>query len=122
MEIEIQSIPISSRSQYHVRLRAAKADVQKYKKLLAKSRSQSVRADLLSSKANPNNTYALSDDPYAASGDRSRLLAGTTVLEQGTKRLQQSQQIALETEMQGAEILTNLRTQREQIENSRDTV
>ena len=122
MEIEIQSIPIAIRSQYHARLRAAKADLQKYKKLLADSRSQFVRTDLFSSKANPNGAYASSDDPYASSGDRARLLAGTTVLEQGTKRLQQSQQLALETEMQGAEILTNLVSQREQIENSRDTV
>jgi len=122
MEIEIQSIPISIRSQYHARLRAAKADLQKYKKLLVDSRSQFVRADLLSTKANPHGAYASSDDPYAPTGDRTRLLAGTAVLEQGTKRLQQSQQLALETEMQGAEILTNLTSQREQIENSRDTV
>jgi len=122
MEIEIQSIPSSIRSQYHTRLRSAKADLQKYKKLLADSRTQLARADLLTSKANPNGGFSSSDDPYAASTDRTRLLAGATILEQGTKRLQQSQQLALETESQGAEILVNLRSQREQIENSRDTL
>jgi vesicle transport through interaction with t-SNAREs protein 1 len=121
MEIEIQSIPSAIRSQYHTRLRSAKADLQKFKKLLTDSRTQLARADLFSSKANPNGGFSSSDDPYA-SNDRTMLLGGTAILEQGTKRLQQSQQLALETETQGAEILLSLRSQREQIENSRDTV
>ncbi|KAF9534804.1 vesicle transport v-SNARE protein N-terminus-domain-containing protein [Crepidotus variabilis] len=118
MELEVASIPQSVRSSYQTRLRSAKADLQKYKKLLTESRSQLARADLLSSSDNAG-AYS-SDDPY--SSDRTRLLAGTTLLEQGSKRLQQSQQIALETEAQGADILMNLRGQREQIENSRDTL
>ena len=63
-----------------------------------------------------------SDDPYAPASDRTRLLTGTALLEDSTRRLQDSQRIALETESQGAEILVNLRGQREQIENARDTV
>jgi len=121
MEIEIQGIPQSVRPGYHTRLRSAKGDLTKFKKLLADSRSQLARADLLASN-NGVNAYASSDDPYGASSDRTRLLQGTSILEQGTKRLQQSQQMALETENQGADILLNLRTQREQIENSRNTV
>jgi|SRR6266508_6563649 len=121
MEIEVQSVPQAIRAQYYTRLRTAKADLQKYKKLLAESRSQLARADLLASTAYQNDDYTSSDDPYGLSTDRTRLLAGTSVLEQGTKRLQQSQQLALETETQGSEILTNLRGQREQIENSRNT-
>ncbi len=50
------------------------------------------------------------------------LLAGTTVLEDGSRRLQESQRIALETEEQGADILRSLVGQREQIENARNTV
>ena len=120
MEIEIQGVPQTVRAQYHLRLRAAKDELSKHKKLLADARSKLARADLLSSQnAGP---YVSSDDPYAPSSDRTRLLAGTAILEEGTKRLQQSQRIALETENQGAEILTNLRMQREQIENSRNTV
>lgn len=38
------------------------------------------------------------------------------------RRLQDSERIALETEEQGAGILSSLRRQREQIENSRDQV
>ena len=122
MEIEVQGVPQSARAQYHNRLRSAKADLSKYKKLLAESRSQLARSSLLSStKLSENGAYGSSDDPYGSS-DRTRLLNGTLLLEDGTRRLQQSQQIALETENQGAEILSNLRIQREQIENSRNTV
>jgi len=122
MEIEIQGVPQSARAQYHSRLRSAKADLSKYKKLLAESRSQLARSNLLSStKLSENGGYNSSDDPYNSS-DRTRLLAGTMLLEDGTRRLQQSRQIALETENQGADILSNLRIQREQIENSRNTL
>jgi vesicle transport through interaction with t-SNAREs protein 1 len=62
-----------------------------------------------------------SDDPYASS-DRTRLLQGTATLEDGSRRLADSQRIALETEEQGADILRSLRGQREQIENARDTL
>jgi vesicle transport through interaction with t-SNAREs 1 len=122
MEIEIQGVPQSVRPQYHTRLRSAKADLSKYKKSLVESRSQLARSALLSStKQSGNAAYSSSDDPYAST-DRTRLLAGTMLLENGSRRLQQSQQIALETENQGADILSNLRIQREQIENSRNTV
>jgi vesicle transport through interaction with t-SNAREs protein 1 len=75
-------------------------------------------SDLLSS----SHQFTTSDDPYVDSNDRTRLLAGTEVLEDGSRRLLDSQRIALETEAQGPDILRNLRGQREQIENSRDTV
>ena len=54
--------------------------------------------------------------------DRARLLAGTAKLDEGTRRLEESQRIAMETEQTGADILLNLRGQREQIEHARDTV
>lgn len=119
MEIEIQGIPQSIRTEYDARLRTAKADLARYKKLLKEQRAQAARSDLLSSSPQP---FATSDDPYGTNNDRARLLAGTSRLEDGTKRLQESRQIALETENQGADILMNLRTQREQIENARDTL
>ena len=54
--------------------------------------------------------------------DRARLLRGTARLEDGSRRLVDAQRIAEETTEQGNEILRDLRRQREQIENSRDTV
>jgi len=50
------------------------------------------------------------------------LLAGTDKLADGQRRLEESHRVALETEDLGAGILTNLRGQREQIENTRDTL
>ncbi len=120
MDIETQGIPQAIRAQYHTRLRTAKAALSTHKKALVDARAQVARSDLLSTSGG---AYAPSDDPYGGpNSDRARLLAGTTVLEDGTKRLQQSERLALETETQGADILRNLRTQREQIENSRNTV
>lgn len=119
LDIEIQSIPQSVRAHYHTRLREAKSQLSRSKKALTDARATVARADLLSS--SKGGLYS-SDDPYASSSDRSRLLDGMSVLENGTKRLEESQRMALETEGHGAEILTNLRQQREQIENSRDTL
>ncbi|KAJ7781358.1 vesicle transport v-SNARE protein N-terminus-domain-containing protein [Mycena metata] len=120
MEIEIQGIPQSIRPQYQTRLRTAKADLTRYKKQYKDVHAQLARSALLSS--NRAGGAFTSDEPYGPTSDRTRLLAGTSVLEDGTKRLQDSHRIALETEDQGAEILMNLRQQREQIEHSRDTL
>ena len=123
MELETQGIPPAIRAQYQVRLRNAKDELSKYKKSLTETRSSLARSELLNKPSGSNNDpFASSDDPYAPSSDRARLLAGTNLLEQGTKRLQESQRLALETEAQGADILTNLRQQREQIESSRSTL
>jgi vesicle transport through interaction with t-SNAREs protein 1 len=124
MEIEIQGIPQSIRNNYLTRLRSAKSSLSTYKKSLMDTRTSLARAELFSKSPSPDNNghgsgYYNSDDPYS---DRSRLLSGTNILEDGTKRLQESQRIALETEEQGASILTDLRGQREQIENARGTV
>ena len=120
MEIEIQGIPQSIRPTYQSRIRASKADLARYKKLSREMHAQASRADLFSSSSRTG--PATSDEPYGSSSDRARLLAGTAVLEDGTRRLQESQRIALETEEQGADILRNLVGQREQIENARNTV
>jgi vesicle transport through interaction with t-SNAREs protein 1 len=118
MDIEIQGIPKSLKSQYQSRLKSAQATLNRFKKLSKEMHANISRTDLLSS----SHQFASSDDPYVDSNDRTRLLAGTEVLEDGSRRLLDSQRIALETEAQGADILRNLRGQREQIENSRDTV
>jgi vesicle transport through interaction with t-SNAREs protein 1 len=118
MEIELQGMHPPLRAQHQPRLRNAKATLARYKKLSKDQHAQLSRSMLLSSPGlGPS-----SDEPYGSSSDRTRLLAGTALLEDGAKRLQESHRIALETEGQGADILLNLRTQREQIEHSRDTV
>ena len=122
MEIEIQGIPNSLRPQYTTRIKSAKSDLQRFKKASKDLHAQLARSDLLSSSTRPGAGPATADEPYGSNNDRTRLLAGTALLEDGSRRLQESQRIALETEEQGADILRSLRGQREQIQNARDTV
>lgn len=109
------------KAQYQARLKAAKADLARCKKLSKDNHAQLSRSDLLASSGRTG-AVATSDDPYAANSDRTRLLAGHETLADGSRRLADSQRIALETEDQGADILRSLRGQREQIESARDTV
>ena len=130
MEIEIQGIPQSLRPTYTTRIKSAKSDLSRYKKLSKDTLASLNRSDLLSRSPGVgvsgvvkgsigSGGHVDSDEPY---GDRTRLLAGTQLLEDGSRRLMDSQRIALETEEQGADILRSLRGQREQIVNARDTV
>ncbi|TBU52482.1 vesicle transport v-snare protein vti1 [Dichomitus squalens] len=120
MEIEIQGIPQSLRPSYQSRIKASKADLTRYKKLSKDLHAQLSRAELLARPGLPGTPT--SDEPYGATSDRTRLLAGTELLEDGSRRVLESQRIALETEEQGADILRSLRGQREQIQNARDTL
>ena len=107
MEIEIQGIPQSIRPSYQTRIKSAKSDLQRYKKLSKDAHAQLARSDLLGARAGMGTPTP--DEPYgAANGDRTRLLAGTAILEDGSRRLMDSQRIALETEEQGADILREL--------------
>jgi len=53
---------------------------------------------------------------------RQQLLSGTDRLERSSQRLQDSQRIANDTEALGANILTDLGSQREQLVHSRSTL
>ena len=119
MEIEIQGMPQSIKQSFSSRARAAKADLQRYKKLAREQHAHNARAELLSDVGGSPFRDLPDDGP---SNDRTRLLAGTALLEDGSRRLQDSHRVALETEEQGADILRSLRGQREQIQNARDTV
>ncbi|KAF7797876.1 hypothetical protein EIP86_009082 [Pleurotus ostreatoroseus] len=119
MEIEIQGFPQSVRPPYQARLNNAKTQLQSYKKSVRELSAQHARSELLGKYSSSG--LSTSDEPYGAT-DKTRLLSDMAVLEDGSRRLQESQRIALETEEQGADILRNLRGQREQIENARDTL
>ncbi|KXN81234.1 hypothetical protein AN958_05695 [Leucoagaricus sp. SymC.cos] len=121
LEIEIHGIPTSIRGQYTTRLRQTKAELTRYRKISKESHTQVARTDLLGG-FKSHGSAGTSDDPYAERSDRTRLLAGTEVLDDGNRRLADSTRIALETESYGADILRGLRGQREQIENARDTL
>ncbi|KAL7412314.1 vesicle transport v-SNARE protein N-terminus-domain-containing protein [Mrakia frigida] len=124
MEVELPSIPQSIRSKYTATFKTYKTQLDRAKKQLREAKQSQNRSDLLSSSTDPS----ISDDPYTDSpggGDysqRTRLLQGTERLQDGTRRLEDSHRLALETEDVGADILRNLRGQREQIEHSRDVL
>ncbi|KLO17852.1 vesicle transport v-snare protein vti1 [Schizopora paradoxa] len=123
MEIEIQSMPQSMKSSYSTRVKAAKADLVRYKKSARDQHAAVQRSELLSDVGgSPYRDSVSSETDGGRGNDRQRLLAGTSLLEDGSRRLVDSQRVALETEQQGAEILRSLRGQREQIENARDTL
>lgn len=122
LEIEIQGIPTSVRRQYTASLKQAKADLIKYRKVSKEAHAQAAHTDLLGGFRGRGATGGTSDDPYGEQSDRTRLLAGTEALNDGSRRLADSTSLALETETYGADILRSLRGQREQIENARDTV
>ncbi|PWN90811.1 V-snare-domain-containing protein [Acaromyces ingoldii] len=123
MEIEVNGFPQSVKSKYAVQLRGYKAELEKLRR--------SVRTQVQNAGAGGSRfDAALEADGDVESGrssydpqaQRQRLLQGTSTLEDGSRRLQESHRIALETEDLGADILRDLRSQREQIENSRDTL
>ncbi|KAF8625143.1 hypothetical protein AX17_006921 [Amanita inopinata Kibby_2008] len=120
LELEIQGIPKSIRSQYVARLKQAKTELAKYKKLSKDFHAQLARSDLLGPGPRGMGAVSGSDDPYDERSERARLLVGTDILNDGSRRLTDSTRLALEAEEQGSDILRSLRVQREQIENSRD--
>ena len=132
MEIELQGMPQSIKPPYTSRAKSAKSSLASLKARARTLHAAAQRSALLSSTtsdtaASPFRDLGVEDDELGGRGvnnnnDRARLLKGTTILEDGSKRLVDAQRVALETEDQGSDILRELRRQREQIENSRNTV
>ncbi|KAJ1893824.1 Vesicle transport V-snare protein [Kickxella alabastrina] len=125
LEVELLSLPGPARNRAAPRIRQYKSEVNKLK-LDAKRAVQGLGN-------HESNRRALLGDaaasPLANSGDmfggldgdqRTRLLSGNERLARGSQRLQDSHRIGIETESVGASILNDLRSQREQIVNTRD--
>ncbi|KAI3625997.1 hypothetical protein CBS9595_001358 [Malassezia furfur] len=113
MEIEVQSFPQSVRERYAGELRNLKSQYDKLRRELAGKSASGLPVD----------SYTDNDvESGEVPSQRQRLLQGTSLLENGTERLAASTRLALETEDIGANILQDLRSQREQIEHSRDTL
>ena len=119
MQLTLQAIPKSIRSPYTTRHSNAKSELTRCKNRSRELHAAVSRSEVLGT-GGAFGFGASSDSPYG--NERQRLLAGTETLDDGSRRLMDSQRIALETEEQGADILRNLRVQREQIENSRNMV
>ncbi|KAJ8514902.1 hypothetical protein ONZ45_g7606 [Pleurotus djamor] len=115
MQLTLQAVPKSIKPPYSTRLNNAKAELTR-----CKNTSRTLHSSVTASEGLIPKGYSrgnASDNPYG--NERQRLLAGTATLNDGSRRILDSQRIALESEEQGADILRTLRVQREQIENSR---
>uniref|UniRef100_A0A672L6M3 Vesicle transport through interaction with t-SNAREs 1A n=1 Tax=Sinocyclocheilus grahami TaxID=75366 RepID=A0A672L6M3_SINGR len=111
MDLEVREIPIQSRGMYSSRLKSYKQEMEKLEKEFKRSRiaySDEVRNELLG------------DDGSSSESQRAHLLDNTEKLERSSRRLEAGYQIAVETEQVGQEILTNLHSDREKIQRSRD--
>lgn len=117
MEVEIHGMPQSIKNQFIARARTAKNDLDRLKALSRDLAQAATRDALLAGRSTP-----AGDDPYGTADARTRLLQGNATLADGSRRLEESQRIALETEDIGNGILGDLARQREQIEHARDTV
>ena len=78
MEIEIQGIPQSLRPSHHAYIKASTADLTRHKMLYNDIHAQLFRSELL---ACPSVGGASTSDEPRDMGDRTRLLAGTALLE-----------------------------------------
>ncbi|KAA8912138.1 hypothetical protein TRICI_003603 [Trichomonascus ciferrii] len=119
MSVEVQNIASSERGQFNARLREYRSNVDRAKQNLKSAAEQADRQALFGSAAERDGGQT-SDD--IALDQRQQLLSGTASLDRSSQRLRDSQRVANETEGIGANILADLRGQREQITNSRNTL
>jgi vesicle transport through interaction with t-SNAREs protein 1 len=110
LAIEVQNIQSGARSAFNAKIRSYRSDVDKVKKELKKLQDDEDRRQLLGS------------DNYKKDSQRSQLLQSNAALERTSERLRESSRIAAETEQIGSNIMLDLRGQREQLQNSRQTL
>ncbi|VVT45186.1 uncharacterized protein SAPINGB_P000666 [Magnusiomyces paraingens] len=121
LAVEIQNIPSAARGPYNGRLRDYRASLDKAKRDVKRAGEESARVELFGSRALNSGIPGASSDDIALD-QRQQLLQGTASLERSSQRLRDSQRLANETEQIGANILSDLRGQREQISNARNTL
>jgi vesicle transport through interaction with t-SNAREs protein 1 len=84
MQLEIQGIPKSLKSKYTPRLKSAQTELGRWKKLSREAHGKMQRGELFA-RSGGGFGGATSDEPYGAADDRTRLLVGHEVLEDGTR-------------------------------------
>lgn len=114
MGIEVQNLPSNQRSTYNTKLRQYKSQLDDCKSNLNKLVDDQDRQDLFGSR--------YTDEDGVSSDQRKQLLQNNSSLDRSSQRLKDSQRTALETESIGGNILNDLRSQREQIQGSRNTL
>lgn len=114
MGIEVQNLPSNQRSSYNTKLRQYKSQLDECKAKLNQLVDDQDRQELFGSR--------YTDEGDVSSDQRKQLLQNNSSLERSSQRLKDSQRTALETEQIGGNILNDLRSQREQIQGSRNTL
>ncbi|GAA5884440.1 hypothetical protein JCM6882_005253 [Rhodosporidiobolus microsporus] len=130
MEVEVQTAD-KDKAELQGKLRGHKSTVARHKGELESLASNADRDDLLTPSSRgdhisiPMEDFERAESPSSASASqaqRSRLLSQTDKLADGQRRLEDSHRMALETEDVGTNILRDLRTQRDTLEHTRDTL
>lgn len=116
MEFELASTP-SGKSRFGIRLKNCKTDYKNLRMKFHEEASKSTERDELLGSSDKNSTRIAEDQDQ-----RSRILAGTSRLNDASRRLEESHRVALETEQIGVSTLETLRNQRQQIMNAGDTL
>jgi vesicle transport through interaction with t-SNAREs protein 1 len=111
MGLEIQQMATQQRSGYNAKLRSYRADMDKLKKDLKSLMDDKDRRELFNG--------AESEEGY---NQRQKLLNTNASIERSSQRLQDATRVAMASETVGSSILNNLRSQRDQILNARDTL
>ncbi|RCK62356.1 t-SNARE VTI1 [Candida viswanathii] len=113
MNIEVSNIPSNQRSSYNSKIRQYKSQLDEAQTTYNTLLDTQDKYELFGNKNYANG---------AESDQRKQLLSNNSSLERSSQRIFDSQRVALETENIGSNILNDLRSQREQISNSRNTL
>lgn len=112
MNLEVQQIATNQRSSFNTKIRNYRKDFDGLKKQLKSLMDDKDRRQLFGS-----------DENDAANFDqRQKLLNTNASIERSTQRLSEATRSAIESESVGSSILNNLRSQRDQILNARETL
>lgn len=120
MDVELQSLDRALKPTINTKVKSFRAEVSTFKTQIKQAQSQFSLPDTTHSTTYTD--FSDSSPSSQAQHQRDRLLQANQLLETGTTRLESSHRIALETEELGTGILRDLRSQREQIEGTRDTL
>lgn len=113
MNLEVQQIATHQRSSYNAKVRTYKTDLDKLKKDLKNLMDDKDRRQLFGNENEEN------DENF---NQRQKLLNTNASIERSSQRIQDATRTALESETVGSSILNNLRSQRDQILNTRNTL
>ncbi|ANZ76505.1 BA75_03410T0 [Komagataella pastoris] len=117
LNLELQNVSSSDRTKYNVILRDYQNTLTQLKDQLKQRIDEQDRSHLFQ-----GSSFGGDGDDNLSYTQRQQLLKSNASLERSSDRLRETSRIALETEDIGAGILNDLRSQREQIVNSRNTL